>query len=169
MDSPQLLDLAARVEITEAMYKVARSLDSCDWDLLRSVITDDIVIDMSSYAGESSVFGAEEWLARGQRLFPNLTATQHLLANPVVKVRGDEADCVMEVQAKHVRVTHRGQATYDLGGYYAVGFRRCADGRWRAARFTLTVTWEEGNPSIMAQAVAAEGESDGVRRLPGRV
>jgi ketosteroid isomerase-like protein len=158
MDTPQLLDLAARVEITEAMYKVARSLDRCEWDLLESVITDDIVIDMSSYAGESSVFGAEEWLARGQRLFPNLTATQHLMANPVV-----------EVQAKHVRVTQDGQATYDLGGYYTVGFRRCVDGRWRIARFALTVTWEEGNPSIMAQAVAAEGESDGVRRLPGRV
>lgn len=59
--------------IEQTLARFAAGIDLRDWDLYRSVFTDQIDVDYSSYrAGSSGRMAADDWVARARRLFPGL-------------------------------------------------------------------------------------------------
>lgn len=142
--------------VTRTLYDFAFGIDSRDYDLFRSVFTDRVELDYSSYhGGPARTMDADDWVAACASLFDGLQATQHSMSNPVVDLDGDRARCRMYMQAVHVLPNPDGDAEFTIGGYYDDRLVRTGDGRrsgWRIEAVQLTVWWRRGNPDIMRLA-----------------
>ncbi len=139
---------ADRAAVLDVLARFAHGIDGRDWELYRSVFTDEIDVDYTSYRpGSRARMPADEWVDRARRLFPGLDATQHVLVNARVRAHGDGARVRTSMRADHFLAGER----YSLGGTYLHLLTR--DGAsWRISAVTLTVTWTEGDRQMLARA-----------------
>jgi hypothetical protein len=148
----QLQWLVDRALIVETVYLYATAVDSRDWKLYRSIFTDVIDVDFSSYfqGGEPGwvTVPADAWVDSASAPFAALEATQHSLSNPRVTIDGDRATCVVYMQAEHFLANREGDNYHTVGGYYTHTLVRTAAG-WRLSQIKLTVRWQRGNKHIM--------------------
>lgn len=143
-----------RIDVAEVVYAYATGIDTRDWRLYRSIFTDEVEIDFSSWDGSPARrMRADDWVAGVQPLFHGLDATQHAMTNPLVTLEGERATCVMYMQAAHFLANHAGDAEFTIGGYYTDRLVKSATG-WKLCGVTLTVLWSRGNKHIMALALA---------------
>lgn len=140
--------------VCDLKYRYAAGIDTRDWDLYRSIFTDTVDIDFSSYNGRPpATMEADEWVAGVQPLFTGLAATQHSMTNPRVDIEGDRATLRMYMQAEHVLDHDDPGAWFTIGGFYTDRAVRTRAG-WRLTAVKLTVFWRRGRFDIMEQAVA---------------
>jgi hypothetical protein len=138
-----------RMELNELMNRYAASIDLRDWTRLRSVFVDgEIEADFTSM-GVKQVFrgSADAWVELVRQTITGFDATQHFFANHSVKVDGERAVDTRYMQARH----QLGDDHYTIGGYYTGQMLRTSAG-WRVARYTLTVTFTEGDRRLMGLA-----------------
>ena len=149
MTDSQLAALLDREAVGDTLYRFAEALDLRDWALYRSVFTDEVEIDYSSYRpGSRGVMRAEDWVARGRARIEPLDATQHSMSNPRVTVTGDTATCAMYIEAQHVLTRDGVTAQYLIGGRYLDRLVR-VDGEWRISAVALQVRWNLGDPTVV--------------------
>ena len=136
-------EIADRIEIDDLLTRYATAVDTKDWDLYRTVFTDDAVIDYTSAGGIRGSLGeVVEWLSHALKLFP---MTQHLITNRHVVLEGDTATG----RSYYYNPLGRPDGTGGMqllffGGYYNDRFRRTADG-WRIAERVEETAWVEGS------------------------
>ena len=159
----QLQLLIDRAEISDLVNRYATGLDTHDWPLLRSIFTDEIDIDMSSIHLRPTHVTADEWVESARILFAGFDATQHLSANHVHDVRGDEATCTSYMRAEHFVINDEGENYYTMGGYYVDELVRTADG-WKIRSVNLAVTWNRGNRNVLNLAARRGRERLGLPR-----
>ncbi len=152
------MDFATYEAITRLRYQYAVSIDTRDWPLHRSIYTDEIEMDFTSYSGgEPARMTADQWVDGLKGLFTGLTATQHVMTNPLVTLEGETATQRMYMKAEHFLIEDGVQGEFALGGYYDDRAVLTPDG-WKLAAVTLTVLWRRGDPAIMERARAIAGE-----------
>lgn len=158
-DASNGLSFADHTAITRLRYDYAFGIDSRDYALLRSVFTDQITMDFSSYNGQPEVtLLADDWVQRVAGLFDGLNATQHTMTNPLVdRVDADTAHGRMSMQAAHFL----DDRDFTIGGWYDDRVVRTAEG-WKLRAVTLTVTWRRGDEAIMAEAVERAAHRPGL-------
>ena len=138
--------------VVRRVYDYAFALDQRDWSLYRSIFTEELTADFSSYNGRPrSVMSADDWVAGVKPLFTGLDATQHSMSNPVVDIEGDRAQCRMYMQAAHFLGQGVDAVEFTIGGYYQDRLTRI-DGDWLIDAVTLVVWWRRGDPGIMVTA-----------------
>ncbi len=72
-------DLVDQAEVCRTLYQFAAGIDMRDWDLYRSVFTEEIDVDYSSYRpGSAARMTADAWVARAKALFTGLDASQSI-------------------------------------------------------------------------------------------
>jgi hypothetical protein len=142
--------LVDRAEITDTINRFAICLDTRDWDLFRSILTDPIEMDYPISAG-SGTFGRDELVGVGSTFFGRLDATQHISANHQITIDGDEATCVSTLHAQHYLASHGDQPVQRQIGYYTNHLRRLD--RWRIWRSEQHVAWSDGNAAVYAHAM----------------
>ena len=153
----RILDFETFQAITRLRYEYALSLDTCNWPLHRSLYVDDVEMDFTSYSGGSVLqCSADEWVQGLRPLFTGLTATQHVMTNPVVELDagGQLARQRMYMSAAHFFAEADGQTEFTIGGYYDDQVVLTAQG-WRFRAVKLTVLWRRGDASAMTRARAA--------------
>jgi 3-phenylpropionate/cinnamic acid dioxygenase small subunit len=138
--------------VCDTLYRFAEGLDLRDWELYRSVFTDEIEIDYTSHRpGSAGTMPADDWVERGRARLSPLDATQHSMTNPRVILSEDDPDratCTMYIQAQHILTRADGPASYLLGGRYVDQLVR-QDGTWRIRAVALQVRWAIGDPSVV--------------------
>ena len=145
------------VEITRRRYEYAMGIDSHDFKLLRSVFSEDIVMDFEDYNGmPKAKFKADEWVESCKPLFLGLDSTQHIMTNPIVEVEGDRASCRMQMQATHFFIDGD-QKEFSIGGYYEDKLLPNGE-QWSISAVTLKIFWRRGVQDIMA-AATKKGQS----------
>ena len=148
-----------RGEVAELISRFATGIDSCDFRMYRSVFTDEIDLDYSSWRpGSIGRWKADDWVARGARTFPGLTATRHALSNLLVIPDGAAMRVRANVCADHVLVGPNGTEVFTLNGYYDDRCVATADG-WKIEGKRLVMQWCTGDREVLARAaerVAAE-------------
>lgn len=145
--------------ITRRLYEYAYGIDGRDWDLYRSVFTDQIDVDFSSWnESPASTVPVETWLAQVKPLFVGLDATQHSMSNPLVDIdaSGTSARCRMYMQAAHF-LNDWPEPEFTIGGYYDDRLVRVGD-QWQISAVTLNVWWRRGDETLMVEA-AKRGKS----------
>ncbi len=147
------MDSADESAVAETVYRYATGVDRRDWALYRSLFTDTVTVDFSSFEPHLAprVVRADDWVAGIVPLFTGLAATQHTMTNPLAVVDGDEATITMDVQAHHVHDPHDPASWYTVGGHYDDTLVHI-DSRWLLTGIRLTVTWSAGDPAIMELA-----------------
>lgn len=149
-DLAGLLDRAA---ISDLVFAYARGIDRRDWRLYRSIFADRVDIDFSTWAGTRETVDADAWVASVRDTLACFDATQHRMTNVAISVDGDTSVCVAEMTARHVLVVDGLPRFQMLGGYYTDRCVRTPAG-WRIVGCALTITWEEGDRGLFAQAHA---------------
>ncbi len=65
------VDAQDRTDVLDVLARFAHGIDGRRWDLYRSVFTDDVAVDYSSYrTGSVGTMSADEWVDRARRLVP---------------------------------------------------------------------------------------------------
>lgn len=144
--------LSDRVAISDLVIAYALALDTRDWNLLTSILSDPVGIDYSSHAPELNFeVPAADWVAMVTEGLSAFEVTQHLSTNHVIVIDGDEAICRSQMQARHQLQLDNGIHSCTLFGHYiSLCVRR--ESRWKISHKTLVVTGREGNDAIFAWA-----------------
>jgi 3-phenylpropionate/cinnamic acid dioxygenase small subunit len=132
-------------EITALLYTYARAVDSKDWELYRSVFSDDAYIDYSS-AGAMAGTRDEvaDWLSQA---FGTIPMSMHYITNiELLESDGDTAR-VRAMFYNPMQLPGMTELSY-CGGYYHHEMVRTADG-WRSRSLREENVW-----FVNAQAAA---------------
>jgi ketosteroid isomerase-like protein len=136
MADARLQTLMDQSEIVDVLSRYAAGVDRRDAALYRSCFTDELEVDMLGHR-----FGrltAQDWVEKAMAAVSVFQATQHLITNHRVEIRGDEATCTAYLQAQHWNP----DGSLLIGGTYTNSLVRCVDG-WRISRLVLTQSWSE--------------------------
>jgi hypothetical protein len=143
-------DADDRAAILDILARFAHGIDGRDWSLYRSVFTDEIDVDYTSYRpGSLARMPADDWVDRARLLFSGLDATQHVLVNAWMQPEEEAVRVQTSMRADHFLDAAR----YTLGGRYVHRLVAVGNG-WLISAVTLTVTWEEGDRALLALAAS---------------
>lgn len=143
--------IADRLAISDIIIRYATALDTRDWTLLRSILSDRVRIDYTSFDPDLDLeMDAAEWVHRVRGL-AGFDATQHLSTNHRHHIDGDTATCISYMHAGHF-LKHEGRdyACF-LYGYYTSDLVRSADG-WRVCGVRLNITARHGDERVFGWA-----------------
>jgi hypothetical protein len=130
------------VAITALLYRYARAVDTKDWELYRSVFTDDAYIDYSSAgAAAGSRDEVADWLSQGFGVIP---WTMHYIANIESEITGDTAT-VRAMFYNPMQLPGLSEMS-SCGGYYHHELVRTPDG-WRSRHLREENVWFTNAPA----------------------
>lgn len=133
----QLLD---KQECAELVYKLARGLDRCDADLLKSVFHPDGTDDHGSFKGTRDEF--VEWALP---FLKTMDLTQHLIGNVLVEVDGDDARGESYAVATHYWYDDGEPVVLTTGFRYLDTFER-REGAWKISHRQAVWEWQTWQP-----------------------
>ena len=134
-------EISDHLEIQTLVTRYGKAVDRKDWDLYRSIFTEDAFIDYTSAGGIAS--GVEEmvtWLDAALSQFP---ATQHLVANFDINIDGDNATA--EVMF-HNPMVMPDKSAWQTGGWYHHELVRTPEG-WRSHKLIEESAYFSGMPA----------------------
>lgn len=129
-DAHRLLEKAA---IKEAVYEFFYRWDEGEWvDAIDQFATDDVTFDAGAFGTADDRDAWQEWAETVWQ--ETVTASWHMLHNPIIEVDGDEATGRWRHEVPAVTV--EGDAVW-LQGVYDHEYRR-VDGDWKCSVYTVT-------------------------------
>lgn len=141
----------ARLEVAETCTRMAVYADRREWVLLRGLFAEEVVLDYTSLNGGEPVrLTPQQLVDAWSAALGGYDATQHLVANHLVRVDGDRAVCTASFQATHRLATAHGAPLWTLGGDYRWELVRTG-GRWLIASVVMTAAWGDGNQDLPAR------------------
>jgi hypothetical protein len=145
-DSEKLQLLLDRAEISEVVYRYATGADRLDADLFASVFTDEMTVHIrggSFKEGRRQTLPNHRFAQGVMKGLGRFACTQHLFNVYKVEVKGDEAQAMAYMQARHfIRESEGVHPPWDMGGYYVHHLVRTAAG-WKVREYSLDITWEQ--------------------------
>ncbi|OMC36032.1 hypothetical protein A5740_07175 [Mycobacterium sp. GA-1841] len=136
------MDLSEHSEISALLYRYARAVDSKDWELYRSVFTEDAVID---YSSAGAVVGTRDevvdWFAANFGVIP---WSMHYVTNiEILESNGDTAT-VRAMFYNPMQLPGLAEMSA-CGGYYHHELVRTPDG-WRSCSLREENLWFTNAP-----------------------
>lgn len=143
----------ARQECTDLVYKLARAIDRCDEELLKSLFHDDATDDHGMFHGTARDF--VPWV---MGVLATMHRTQHCICNTLIEVKGDAAYGESYFVAHHTIPGEDGRDRFMVaGGRYLDRFERRI-GTWKIARRQAVYDWSSTEPSSDNWNRAAPGQ-----------
>ncbi|MGV0834851.1 nuclear transport factor 2 family protein [Mycolicibacterium thermoresistibile] len=134
--------MSAVEEITALLHRYARAVDTKDWDLYRSVFTDDAHID---YSSAGAIAGPRDevadWLASG---FAAIPWSMHYITNVEVLSHDGDTATVQAMFYNPMQLPGMSEMSA-CGGYYHHELVRTADG-WRSRALREDNVWFDNRP-----------------------
>jgi 3-phenylpropionate/cinnamic acid dioxygenase small subunit len=140
MDIRQISD---HLEITALLYRYARAVDTKDWELWRSVFTEDALVDYSSAGCPAG--GRDEvadWLSAA---FTQLPMSQHYVTNVEITPLTSDSAQVRAMFYNPMQLPGMAEQSY-CGGYYHHEVVRTPDG-WRSRMLREENAWFVNHPT----------------------
>ena len=144
------------LEVGQAKYRYAYALDTRDWELYRSLLADQVIVDFRGlgYRGEPRQRSREWWVGQVRGLLDGFDVTQHVMSSPLVEEAEDGVALTVYLQAHHrLNADDPHERHYTIGGKYQDRVRR-ENGSWVFTVLTLHSLWTSGDKSVMAEAAA---------------
>lgn len=148
--------LTDREAAIDALTRFVCALDEGDPDLLRSSITEDMLMDLSPFdkigRSYSSFSGKETVVERLMKVVGQSMDSTHMITNIRTKGSGDSLEIACYALAQHYRL---GQGpSPDFQDFYLMGNKYKAqvvrDGDvWRVKSLRVEPAWTQGVPGVM--------------------
>ncbi len=157
MEDPLLRELADKQAIVEILYLYARGWDRMDEDALRACFHRDSTHKHAGFEGLS-----HDFIGSGLEMCRPVRSMSHLITNPMVVVKGDQAISECSFLAHHRRPAGEGKGEEDmfLKGRYLDRFER-RDGLWKIARREAYHDWERVVPPADRTLASASADQLG--------
>lgn len=128
--------VADKLEIQEQLARYARGLDTRDWELWKSVFTEDATVDYS----QSGILCAsrDEVAAFLAEVFATIPWATHHITNVEIDLDGDEAR-VRAMFFNPLQIPGMSESS-STGGYYHHEFVRTPDG-WKSRHLVEEPVW----------------------------
>lgn len=141
-------EISDRLEIQEQLNRYARGVDGEDWELWKTVFTEDAVLD---YSSAGAIVGSRDdvaaWLAQAMAALP---IKQHYITNVEFDFDGDRAKVrAMFYNPMHLPGMDEMSA---CGGYYHHDFVRTPDG-WKSEKLVEENGWFINRPEAPVDRV----------------
>lgn len=147
MNGINIQRLIDQAEIINLINFFLFSVDTRDYDAMRSCLTEQIDFDYSALFGTSMPPFADELIEEVRRNHQGLRGIQHITTNHYVTFNGDTAQCQANFQAQHFLPNDRGSNLWTLGGRYLYNLVRDG-GDWKICGCVISVAWTDGNLQI---------------------
>jgi uncharacterized protein (TIGR02246 family) len=134
-----------RQEIVDLLVAYATAIDTKDWELFRTLFTDDCIFDVAGVPIE----GADDLTRRMQVLHEPLDGSRHHIGNEVVAVGEDDARATCYLDALLVQRRHPEGPTVRVSGSYEDDLVNDS-GRWRIRHRRFHFLWSEGNTALLS-------------------
>ncbi len=131
--------------IRELTARYAGAIDAKDYTAIAACFSPDARVIYAGYSEELQ--GEDAILAHMRRALELMDVTQHLFANFIVDVAGDEAAMTCDILAQHL---HGGE-TFLAGGKYETRLVK-ADTGWKFTRISARTVWSSGNRDMLPKA-----------------
>ena len=145
IDQEKLQLLLDRTEIGEVVYRYASSIDQRDAKLLATVFADELTVLLrggSFKEGRKQTLAGDQFAESVIKSISRFASTQHLFNVYRIDLKGDAAQTLVYMQARHfIRESEGVHAPWDMGGYYVHHLVRTTLG-WKVREYTLNITWE---------------------------
>ena len=133
---PDLQAVTDRLQISELLARYARAVDDHDWDLYRSLFTDDAVIDYSSAGAAAG--SRDDVIAFLRDAFAAIPWAQHYVTNVEIDLDGDAAK-VRAMFYNPMQLPGMADPSF-CGGIYHHELVRTADG-WKSRHLVEENRW----------------------------
>ncbi len=143
VEEDSMVTLRDRADIIDVTYRYAWALDTRCWSDLDDIFTVDATAHLPV-----PMQSREAIRAHVRSILEPLDASQHMVTNHQIVLRGDTASCRCQLQAQHVRTRFARPDHYLVGGQYVDRFVRTPDG-WRIADRRLSIAWTQGDPTVV--------------------
>ena len=144
-----LRQLGDRLEVQDTVTRMSWLLDRREWDALREVFADQVLLDYTQpFGGEPETLTSAELVERWRTQVGHLDSTQHVTSGILVDVDGDHARVTANVLAHLRREGTLGSPVWHNGGHYDLRLQRSGGG-WRITALTAEVSWAEGNSAVL--------------------
>jgi 3-phenylpropionate/cinnamic acid dioxygenase small subunit len=139
-------EISDRLEIEALVHKYARAVDTRDWDLWRSLFTDEAIVD---YSSAGAIAGSRDEVAAWlEQALSAMQMMQHFISNIEAEIDGDTAQ-VRAMFYNPMKLPGMEELSY-CGGYYHHTLVRTPDG-WRSRAMREENAWF-ANPLLPVQA-----------------
>lgn len=138
------------IAITALIYSLAFAMDDQDYSFLRTHFHPNVIGEFAT----GTFTGIDAIQSQYESFLSNLDATQHMISNVVIDLRGDEASLKCYFQAQHVKNGLEGGNTFLIGGKYEDELRKAdEDGGWKIEKRKVRSTWTSGNPGVVGMSL----------------
>ena len=138
MDIENIVD---RIEIEDFFSLYARAVDTRDWDLYRTLFTEDAHIDYSSSGG--SVGNLDETVSFLSKALDMFEMSQHLITNIELLHREENEAQVLALFNNPMRL--KGGSVWFVGGKYKHEMIKSTSG-WRSKKLIEETLWFDRSP-----------------------
>ena len=162
MQQLTLQTLSDRALISEQLYRYAKGLDTRDWNLVTSVLTDPFHLHAEMLGIDRSLSPREYIEMAPGKFLPGFDATAHLNTNQLITVHGDQAQIETRMYACHYINPQDNTHTDDLSAPASINcnmqmlwkgwLTRQPDGNWLFHKVHMGVAASEGDMSAMQTA-----------------
>lgn len=138
---PRVQALLDREACRDLVHRLARGIDRCDAELVRSVFHPDATDDHGLFRGTAAAF--VPWV---MEVLAGMVRTQHVIGNILIELDGDEARGESYFVAHHVLPGEAGETFMVAAGRYLDRFTR-RNGTWKIAHRHAVYDWSSSAPS----------------------
>lgn len=159
MQQLTLQNLTDRALISDQLYRYAKGLDTRDWDLVASVLTDPFHLQADMLDIDDRL-SPQEYIAMAPKSFlPGFDATAHLNTNQLIAIDGDQAHIETRMFACHYinpqdntqtdKLSAPASSHCNMQMLWEGWLTRQPDGDWLFHKVHMGVAASEGDMSAM--------------------
>jgi hypothetical protein len=149
------------VELIQLVNRTFAAADARDWDTYRALMADEVTVDFGGIGPHATgTVDSDSAAARTRAALDPIELTQHMLTSHVVDIDGDTATVRFYEQALHRHAAlsdDLARNTWILYGKASRTATRTPAG-WRITGSSLTPTHHVGNPNLLTDVAALNGD-----------
>ncbi|HVX23141.1 MAG TPA: nuclear transport factor 2 family protein [Acidimicrobiales bacterium] len=134
-------------DVTNAVVAYADALDSQNWQALRDLLADEVVMESDLRAIGPATLRAEEMVSRVRAQVTAFSVTLHYLSNFSIRVDADQATCRSYLYAPHVIPEESDNGRFVAHAIYTHSLKRTRAG-WRIAGLRVSFKIRDGEPPL---------------------
>jgi SnoaL-like domain len=136
-----------RAEIERVMLNFGRALDTGDWPLYRSCFPERFRVNFQRLTGQPEVWVDADLWTRFAKVILSPVRRHHQYSNFTCTIKGDQAEAIIYMVARHWKAVDSGDPEYTQNGWYENSFTRI-NGEWKISRLLHTFSWISGNGGL---------------------